>query len=856
MPITGINWKDDEGYDIHLLRGNGRGGFIDALEFTKTDGTTEDAATYLAANADVALDFQPSFRNTLDLTVTPPVCTGFGITINNETGEIDLPSTADPVIHNFLLHATARDSTDGKDYRTSIRIHLHNRVTSAWLSPPVLTLRPEGATLPQTTNLRFSVRVQFDDETVGDLTHHPDLIWRPASNVSASGLLRIAPGNGPATPAVEIEAVLPSDFDEFSDPNPPEIKATGHIRFAVDWAADSTIRTDTVQIQDTWPGTINPEVVPNFLFLCDGYRIEDKAKFEGQVTSLLGLMKRSQITRPFDLLSTSMNYFRAFVPSDHHGISVLCEVFPNQDADGNLKTETDGTVKLFSVPDPEDPSSGDNWTVENVIFRLGLPVPGQGLIRTVAQTRAYWDSIVDDLPHDKISDKTVRGWQKLSKRTFLEETDSVFGLAYGDYPRASGGSDNNEIGFHPLRMRRSGLDPILNRLADPQGNPMGSIWMERPDGTRPNSYKLIFIFSSLKWDRGVNFSRGYISMNVEDRDSIPARRVTGKPTWEIDLTGKITGNISHSRLIRGCHEIAHSFGLGDEYNEGGTMPQGTEVDANYGNLQKHSDIEDPTTHDIDGDRIKWRWHRIRKAAVIVPNSFDPTKPPITEVQPGKFRVPVILGQANQFAMGDTVLLRVRQFPDPLPRIVGAGSNLSNHLEVIGIADPGGPQEGAIIVTAKTGQTFTASDAANFPEGCIIYLPVPAKSSVRSDDYPFAELIAKNIKDHITGRKRALNQDPGATDICVPDKNDIQQPVKLTVDLPICFSHKNRIVSLFTGGKKFACGVYHPTGSCIMRNSNGNGKEFCAVCRYLLVDSIDPFKHFSIDRDYEEIYPQT
>ena len=127
--------------------------------------------------------------------------------------------------------------------------------------------------------------------------------------------------------------------------------------------------------------------------------------------------------------------------------------------------------------------------------------------------------------------------------------------------------------------------------------------------------------------------------------------------------------------------------------------------------------------------------------------------------------------------------------------------------------------------------------------------------MRADDYPFAELVAKNIRDHITDRERALNQDPDSDEICVADENDIQKPVKLTVDLPFCFKHKNRIVGLFTGGKTFHCGVYHPTGSCIMRNSNSNGKEFCAVCRYLLVDIIDPNKHFSLDLEYQEIYPQ-
>jgi hypothetical protein len=856
MPISAIDWTGDAEHDIHMLRGTRGPALRDSVIFTRADGVVEDAPTYLAANADVTLDFQPSFKNLMDLTVVPPICTGFGITINADTGEIrvDPPPIPGPVIHNFLIHATARDSSDGKEYRTSIRVHLHNRITSAWLTPPILTLRPESGALPQTTRIRFSVRAQFDDEIVGDLTHHPNVTWRPAANVTNTGRLIIAAGDGPGVPPKQIEAVLPAELQDPAVPTPPEITAVGHIRFAVEWASDSNIRAETVQIQDTWPGSIDPENVPNFLFLCDGYKSEDKPKFESQVRSLLGLMKRSRITRPFDLLATSMNYYQAFIPSNHHGISVLCEVFPEQKSNGELKTNSNGVVDWYCVPDAEDPSAGERWGLSNVIFRLGLPVPGQGLNQKVKDIRDYWDSIVDDVPHNRISNTTVRKWQKLALRSFLEETDSVFGLAYGEYPAVSRESDNREIGFHSRRMSRSRLDPILNRLTDEQGNLIGSIWMERADGTRPNSYPLIFIFSSLKWDRGVNFGRGYIGMNVEERKTIPARRVAGKPTYGIDLTGEISNNIAHDRLVRGCHEIGHSFGLGDEYAEKGTMPQSMDIDPNYGNLQKHSDIEDGF-HDIDGDLIKWRWHRIRKAAVIAGA--------IAEVQPGKFRVPVILSQALQFDMGDTVFLRLRQFPNPLPR----NPQMSDQLEVVGIADPGGlldpsrptgsdnPSVGSVIVSPKPGGAFNLAAAGAFTAGCIVYRPVPASESARDDDYLFAEMIAKNIKDHITDRGCALNQDPDSDDICVPDENDIQKPMKLDVDLPICFSHKNRIVGIFSGGKTFHCGVYHPTGSCIMRNSNSNGKEFCAVCRYLLVDIIDPSKHFSLDLDYEDYYPQ-
>jgi hypothetical protein len=65
----------------------------------------------------------------------------------------------------------------------------------------------------------------------------------------------------------------------------------------------------------------------------------------------------------------------------------------------------------------------------------------------------------------------------------------------------------------------------------------------------------------------------------------------------------------------------------------------------------------------------------------------------------------------------------------------------------------------------------------------------------------------------------------------------------------------KIVGLYSGGKHYACGIFHPTGSCMMRDSDDAHSAFCAVCRYVLVDMIDPFRHFEIDRDYDEDYPQ-
>jgi hypothetical protein len=34
-----------------------------------------------------------------------------------------------------------------------------------------------------------------------------------------------------------------------------------------------------------------------------------------------------------------------------------------------------------------------------------------------------------------------------------------------------------------------------------------------------------------------------------------------------------------------------------------------------------------------------------------------------------------------------------------------------------------------------------------------------------------------------------------------------------------------------------------------------GVRFCHVCRYILVDDIDPSRHLFIDPEYDAIYPQ-
>jgi hypothetical protein len=126
---------------------------------------------------------------------------------------------------------------------------------------------------------------------------------------------------------------------------------------------------------------------------------------------------------------------------------------------------------------------------------------------------------------------------------------------------------------------------------------------------------------------------------------------------------------------------------------------------------------------------------------------------------------------------------------------------------------------------------------DFPPDSILYQP-------RNPLEP-AELISKEMRNYLTSVNRPLTSSE-----CHLDERAIQLPALFGFAAPPCQKHTPRLVGLYAGGKQFHCGVYHPTGVCIMRKQFEETAEFCVVCRYILVDQINPYKHPVIDRDYD------
>jgi hypothetical protein len=292
----------------------------------------------------------------------------------------------------------------------------------------------------------------------------------------------------------------------------------------------------------------------------------------------------------------------------------------------------------------------------------------------------------------------------------------------------------------------------------------------------------------------------------------------------------VPGNVYKDTCRTMAHELSHSFFLDDEYAE---LPGGFEgTEAELGpNVQTQADTL--RAGQIHGEEIKWNWHRIRKAGVVAGA--------ITPGAGGRFVVPMEPGHGFAFERGTTVLLRQRQWGRPLLKEEGVFRRIMRVAET--------PTATQVVVEPMPGEAIDAAEIGIFPAGSLLFIPVPEPDATHPETGPFARLVARNIREHISTTGKPLVA-PGAM-----DDAHVQTPNVDGVSLPFCFKHKPTIVGLYSGGFRFARGVFHPAGTCMMRSDEDEAAEFCAVCRYIIVDLIDPTKHFGIDRDYAEIYPK-
>jgi hypothetical protein len=411
------------------------------------------------------------------------------------------------------------------------------------------------------------------------------------------------------------------------------------------------------------------------------------------------------------------------------------------------------------------------------------------------------------------------------------------------------------MGFHGLRTTRGHLDAFLQNLTFNAGGPkIGAIWAT-PDPAIPapsdpklpaglkvgQDHALVFMLCGGARDGGTQLD-GLIVSSLRSEVEVRLTPVAG--TRQLAIDPRLLPSAPSLEIVANvAHETAHALGLQDEYGEFEAplrIPAGDEARLQpAGNVQPASELAksaaDATLDPAKLGKIKWLWPRIGHAGVL-------TAAPV----PGMLTFDITLrpGHAAGFQAGDIVKLRRR----PLVEHPQA----SDRLAVVSVA-------GDVVTAAPL--PLSAITPADWPADSILIRPVRGSATLLDPLGPDLPLVAPIISDHLSASGIPLNEAPPPPPAaCAKDTATVQAVPNLPGGLPVGRPRfKAQIVGLYDGGVRYFCGVYHPSGACLMRALVVPGLPrtylFCPVCRYFLVDRLDPTKHGAIDLDLQGRYPQ-
>lgn len=842
--IRGLEWiNEPAGRDLHVLPGHATRPFLPDLRVRIAklppafDDDLVDVPTYVAGSG-ATFTFVPLF-NALKVNDDWVGFGANGLTVNAKTGVVTLPATPpSPLKRNFLVEAVLT-LPGGTILREVVRIHVHLGVVRAWLTPPEISVRKSG-TIKADVGARFSVRAEFDDGVVGDLTLNHGVFWTAAKpgRVTAEGFLR-PDATDPDNDGIDITATLPAALGaKVTDP--------AKLRVLPAWTSDPALPTVTSMTGGGSPLANAPERTPNVLIVSCGFEKPHEPAFVTITDLILEQLRTDPINRPFNLLATSINFWRVFLPAPMVGVSWREEIYVTGPAGVNRDAHP--------MPAPARPPDTGAWnSVAHLLYVAGLPMPDDA-DRPAAAVRPALASMVSTDHTLRINDAAIvpdtliDDWVKLANRSMVDEIDGFPAVQLGVPPAASTAGST----MHALHADRGGLPAMQDFLralsADdgttaPPAAKIGEIWAEhKPASWRFDNTLLVTLLSSYPGGRPLN-SHPFIALGLDRQrpDVFAVAKAPGRNAYTLVPKVPVRAARHQTRLF--AHELAHSLGIGDEYREfPGKDPEVDARDLNfYANLQYESAVRTGPGGALQSASIKWNWHRIRDAAVV---EGAITAGPAA----GQFTVPVAPPQGLIFNAGDRVLLRYRAWHRPLGETPSAPLDRAHEATVVSVA------AASIVITASASATLALADLNRFTPGSLIYAPVVAPPALATPQYQYLELVAKNVRDYIDAKNLPLTPVP-----CVPDSSTFTWPLLPLVNLKhgFCGLCHPEIVGLYSGGNRYACGVFHPAGECAMGPSRPDeAKPFCAVCRYALVDVVDPTMHGALDRIYAKVYPQS
>jgi hypothetical protein len=830
-----LKWKEGEGYDIHLLRdGPPSKRLIDSLEL---------GGVQVASVAFVPQLVGGTADNGMEIDASQGIVTA-----------LRHPDPSKPEVRNFLLSVVVETQT-GDQYETEIRIHVHDFVKDIWLTPSTLTIHQDAP------ECRFTVLAHFNDDVVGDITDWPQLTYQSANlsavTVNGRGLLKAEVPSGSAPITVNL-ALTSLGIDKTSPPAKvlagPSWRDVGK-NAKVAWVAGK-VRPDEGDL-DSVRSVVDKAT--NILFVAEGFHQDQRGDFNNLVWKVTDELRTKDYLLPFKLLKDSINYWSVFIPSNEDGVSLLGDYFVSNDG-----INLTGTL----VPLPRKPlASAPEWSLDQLIYEVGLPVLKDTEIAGLPELVLHWQKLFGDHVTETRARRVYTTWLTLPSRSPLNERDSAFGMATGDRPRASKGRLSTVLRSDFRRTSEASILEFVQNLTF-AGYPIGSTWQAASTSqTAGKDFGFVAFVCLSDWDAGAQLrGRGYLAASF-GRKLYASLKPVADRSRGLDITTAPPEESSRTLFASAvAHECGHAFGLGDEYGDGeGTDPAYGPAVSLDPNLQAKSEITSTTTDPATGTKktvfdktkqIKWLWPRVIKAGVL-----DGTP----KRSGTGFRVQLRKGHGRAFRVGDMVWFR--EWPvvhvassDPfllLPRSIGLVYKVKAHDDDsvnVDLEDSSGAvvDVDAEVIGVDTGGTGPAHWADIIP-GLFSQTKKYALICPRTAGGIELKLVADPIFKHISSTG-PLTAEPGFDPALCGRALSLESVMTATNLPPLSKEPRTKadIIGIYEGGSYHDCGIFRPAGRCKMRGAHIKTIPFCHVCRYLIVDRVDPTKHGVVDELYPEV----
>jgi hypothetical protein len=836
MPAPPLTWKEDEGTDVHLLRdGPESKRLIDTLDLDPGQaasvafipnllGSVGDHGVEVTADIGV-VKAKPHPNPNPDPNADPPF----------------------PKVRNFLLAAVFDDGA-GHTSQTEIRVHLHDSVEEIWLTPSTLSIH-QGA-----DECRFTVLARFDDNVdgpVGDITDWPGLSFQSDDQnvvkVLGDGRLQAAAPGGRARVTATLTLPSPSTHKTSGPATVEAMPGWAQVAAAarIDFVAGRVIpnRGDPAGAK---PDSVKSVVegARNILFIADGFQHDQRFDYRNIVNTIARVVRGEEAAfaptfQPLKLLKDSINFWTVFLPSRQNGITALGEYF--------LDTGPRPRGVAFP-PQPRPADDAKEWNYPQVIHEVGMPIQADGA-RSLSKLVAEWQQQFGPHVTEERVKKTFQlGWKAIVSHAPLNERDTAFGMTHALRPRAAlTFGDLVNVQLSSRRTNRDSLEEFIGNLSI-GGFPIGARWME--GGADAGLVCMVCLSDHDGGLEGGDDRMFAVTTGTAMQNPINLEKASG-PGFDLK-TGPVRTTWRHLLASTVAHEFGHAMGLGDEYGDGAgtSLPDGSDTNPVEPNLQAKVVIA-PSPQGpgpaFDPTKIKWLWPRIASIGVLAA-PLD-----ASNVSAADVHVPLRDGHSRRFAKDDIV--RFRQSPDLLPatmdlfvdlffrvttvendavRIVPvrvtAGSNATTDIPM------GGFDSHSLLIRFQATETY-----------CLIR---PRRVAGKEH-----KLVAEPILQQIQTSRGPLNAPKGSIGaLCVAaagGSGSTMTPTNLP-DLARVPRTKADIVGIYEGGGYHDCGVFRSAGRCRMRDSDVITKPFCHVCRFILVETLDPTRHGQLDRLYPEV----